>query len=429
MPDERIQRDGDTWKLPDGMVIRRRTKRLRLVVFRQRYVYKGEFRYSSCFYFAKMINGVRELFPLGTDAADAAKKADEIGAYLALPTSSLEEAKRIYDPRGVARKTHLATIAEVFEAHKTSWRSIGISDASGKGYQYALVMILRYVEAYRAKRPLVSQSGRKMDITPWTKQPTTVLTAKLLLDFKAAMVADLEDEEEILTAQISCDSFMRQARSVFSEEARRYYRHMRLPLPDLAEWFEVPLFGAKKYFELPSMETVMRVFAALPGLKKSDLNAWRAFMLCTHLGLRKSEAGFARWSWIEEPGPVMKIREDGAFKPKHGHGRKIQLEPWVWTQLKEARASIDTIICGEEHERTDQVFERLNVWLKSKGISATKPTHELRKLWFSYTAKVRGILAAQQQGGHSDPKVTSDSYADNMMPDELLPYWKGEKTG
>jgi len=41
--------------------------------------------------------------------------------------------------------------------------------------------------------------------------------------------------------------------------------------------------------------------------------------------------------------------------------------------------------------------------------------------------KLDGLLAASQQGGHEDPKTTSDSYADNEMPDELLAFWRNVK--
>jgi integrase len=429
-----ILKDGETWKLPDGTIVRRRTKRLGLVIARQRYTYRGAVCFARNFHLEVMVNRVTTHFPLGTDATEAAKKADEIGSFLSIPTNTLEMARREYDPRGVARKEKFATLKEVFDAHEKGVRTLGISPATGKDYRYSLIHIIRRVEASQRGKAPVQQPGKRLDMTPWLSLPTTVLTAKQLLDFKGAMIPKVAridgvliepDEEEILTAQISCDSFMRQARAIFSEDARRYYRHLRIPLPDLAEWLEVPMFGARKYFELPGADVVRAIFQDLGTLREADANAWRAFMLCIHLGLRKGEAAAARWEWIEDGGPLMKLREDGQFRPKHGHGRKVEFERWVLDELRGGIASLDTILEGNETERGERVFSRLNDYLRLHGITATKPTHELRKLWFSYTAKAKGMLAAQQQGGHSDPKVTSQCYADNMMPDELLRFWKG----
>lgn len=421
-----LLKDGDTWKTLDGLIVRRPTKRLGLIIHRQRYRYRGENRYSRGFYLEKMVNGVIVNFPLGTDALAAAKRADEIGAFLALPGNTLEQARRIYDPRGLARREHFASIAEVFKVHEENVRTLGISAASAKGYRYALVMIMRYVEAWEKRREPHRQAGRKLDWSPWTQQPTTVLTAKQLLDFKAAMLADLEDEEDILTAKISADSFTRQARAVFSEDALRLYGHLKIPLPDLTEWMSVRLFEAKRFFELPPVSVIKSVFDGVAELKATDLNAWRAFIICMHIGLRKAEASALRWDWVEsvDGKPRLALREAGAFRPKHGTGRRVVIEPWVWAELEDSRESVDTVIIGNDTERNERVFLRLNAWLQKHGVTAEKPSHELRKCWVSYIAKTQGMLSAQKMAGHKDPKTTATHYADNLLADELLPYWQ-----
>jgi len=421
-------KDGETWKTPDGRIVRRRTKKLRLIIARQRYIYKGKAGYARIWQLRKMINGVSVVFPLGADVTEAAKLADEIGAFLTVPTNTMEEAQRRYNPRSLNRPARFPTIGELFAVHKRGWKTLGISDASALGYQTALIYMIRRVEAYRANKQIESQSGKALDWTPWLGRPTTMLTARFVLDFKAAMTGDDEDmdEEEILTAKISCDSYLRRSRAVFSGEALKYFKHHGLIMPEIEGFFEPSFFGAKKYFELLPLAIVEGIFGALPALAETDRNAWRAFMLCCHLGMRKGEAGAAHWDWVEEvDGSLrMNIRTKGDFNPKHGHGRRTEFERWVWEVLSDSREDLQYILTGDATERTESVFNRLNLWLRGLGAAVGKPTHELRKLWFSYTVKTKSLAIASRQGGHRDPKITASYYADNMMPASLLRHWQ-----
>jgi integrase len=58
------------------------------------------------------------------------------------------------------------------------------------------------------------------------------------------------------------------------------------------------------------------------------------------------------------------------------------------------------------------VFERLNDWLRSKGVSANKPLHELRKEVGAIVATTHGIYAASRYLRHADITTTARHYAD-----------------
>ncbi len=106
----------------------------------------------------------------------------------------------------------------------------------------------------------------------------------------------------------------------------------------------------------------------------------------------------------------------GKFSPKHGHGRKVAIEQWVFDALKEH---------GPVHDASAVGY--LNEWMKKlipAAFTVSKPLHELRKCWVSFKAKNEGILAASQQAGHREVKTTMTHYADNMMPVRLLPLWQ-----
>jgi hypothetical protein len=58
----------------------------------------------------------------------------------------------------------------------------------------------------------------------------------------------------------------------------------------------------------------------------------------------------------------------------------------------------------------------VNRWLKSKGVTAQKPVHELRKELGAVLASEQGIYAAKTMLRHSDIRLTSKYYADKKPP-------------
>jgi integrase len=142
-------------------------------------------------------------------------------------------------------------------------------------------------------------------------------------------------------------------------------------------------------------------------------------------GLRKSEAANLRMEWLqEEDTPVVLIHTSGTFKPKHGHGRKVLLDPWVGQEMRTLASPGKYFLDGTDTERTEDVFSRLNAWLRTCGVDSSKPTHELRKLWFSQKSKRESVQAAAEQGGHRDVKITTSFYSSSLLADNVLPFWK-----
>lgn len=418
-----------------GEVVRARTNKMGVSINRQRSgtAAKG-FSWSKAWYFPKMVNGTLERFPLGPDLAEAVKLADEIAAFLSVPSHSLADAKKKYNPRALARQSEFSTIGELFEYHTDRLRVLEIDARTGRRYQVCLLNILRQVEADRKGTALVKLTARGKDKdvewNRWMAKPLTVLNAKLLEDYQRLMVAsagddEKADEEAIITAKVTCDSNIRNARSIFSREAMLLYSGSDLSLPDMKKFMGVTLFNAKKYFELLPGRVIRQLFADSLELKQTDLNAYRAFLAATQCGLRRFEVAALQMDWFEvEDAPVLKLREQGTFVPKLGHGRTVVIAPWAYEEMKSVAASPTDYLDGTPTERTVDTFERLIDWLQKRGVTATKPMHELRKLWFSHKVKTEGVIAAQQQGGHTDPKTTSDFYTDCLLPENLLPFWQ-----
>jgi len=64
------------------------------------------------------------------------------------------------------------------------------------------------------------------------------------------------------------------------------------------------------------------------------------------------------------------------------------------------------------HYRCKKEKNELIKWLRSKGITAHKPIHELRKEFGSWMTERAGIYVAQKQLGHSNIQTTASHYVD-----------------
>jgi integrase len=411
-------------------IIRAKTSQLGVTIARQQYGAGTGKQWSKRFYFSKMVNGELARFPLSPVAKDAEKTADRIAAFLMDPTKTILDAKRQFNPRALARPGNFSTVGDLLEFHRENRKILGISESTANGYRHCTLVVLRHVDAWRKGREFESWAGRRVDDElrrPWLERSLCEINERLALDYQRLMLPlDLEDEEEELTQKITCDTNLRGVRSVFSREAMKLYtRSDSLVLPDISGFLSVGLFNAKKYFVLPDVSVIRRLFFAAPALKQDDVNAYRAFLVCVQAGMRKSEAANFRMDWLrEEDSPAIIIHEDGKFKPKHGHGRKVLLDGWVASEMRELAGDRKYYLDGTDTERTDDVFARLNQWLRKCGVDSTKPTHELRKLWFSQKSKRDGLDAAAEQGGHSDPKITTSFYSSSLMPDTVIPFWE-----
>src|SRR6202011_2905563 len=64
------------------------------------------------------------------------------------------------------------------------------------------------------------------------------------------------------------------------------------------------------------------------------------------------------------------------------------------------------------HYRAQSHFDALIKWLKSKGVTALKPLHEMRKEFGSQLCAKYGIYAASRMLRHADIAITAQHYLD-----------------
>ncbi len=86
---------------------------------------------------------------------------------------------------------------------------------------------------------------------------------------------------------------------------------------------------------------------------------------------------------------------------------------WGNGERKRTRTRLPRNNSARAYYRCKPIFDRLNEWLRSKGVTANKPLHEMRKEIGSLITTKLGIYAASQFLRHSDITTTARHYAEH----------------
>ena len=426
---------------------RLRTNKWHLSIYQQAYRSKGKLKYTRTWYYGQQVSGRRVAFPLGIDPKAAKKRAEDIFIFLQDPVNSVDDALDRFNPRRQERVEAAitkaegmrnATIGDVIALYLAHFRTWELREGSAKGNVRKLYVLMRRAEANRKGEEFVSMSGGKIDYSWIHKMPVASLKLSHVTHMQSSFLDEADDLEDELRMKRNANSYYLGARSIFAKDPYEFYTEHSLIMPDRASWSFLKGRNYKKVKSRKVMtdpQLVQKVLKAVPKLKEDDPDAYRAFIAATHCSLRAKEVAHLKWSWfrVEPNRAVIEMPDaDGVFRPKGNKGRRIIIDQWVYDELHQMRVSdsdyvIDEIDveegCDPVNAKKTAVF-RLNQWLRAQGITERLPCHNLRSWWFCAKVRLDGLLAAQQQGGHEDPKTTSDHYADNEMPDFLLHYWR-----
>lgn len=236
------------------------------------------------------------------------------------------------------------------------------------------------------------------------------------------------------SAKRTINTYVRCARSLFSREIRKRLKTLHFPavLPfDEVEFLDG---GSTKY--ISKVDAKALILAARNELKGKDPEAYKAFLLGLFAGMRKKEIDLLEWDMLDFANNVINLEDTNWLQLKTSDSKgQITLDPEPMAELKSFMPSskssfvinsIITIKRGDKirtrtrpprndsarpYYRCAPVFKRLNEWLRSKGIKANKPLHELRKEIGAMIATQEGIYAASQFLRHSDITTTARHYA------------------
>ncbi|MCI0538040.1 MAG: tyrosine-type recombinase/integrase [Verrucomicrobiales bacterium] len=225
------------------------------------------------------------------------------------------------------------------------------------------------------------------------------------------------------SAKRTANSYVRCARSLFSREILKQLKNITLPSPLPFESVDLFDAGSMKYISKVNVETL--VVAAKAELKQTEPEVYKAFLLGLFAGMRKGEIDLVEWRMVDWENHVIRVEETEWLRLKTEDSRgEIAVDPEVIAELRQMMPQTEGrfILSSERpprndsrrpYYRCDPIFDRLNAWLRSKGVSANKPLHELRKEIGALVATQHGIHAASRFLRHSDITTTARHYADH----------------
>jgi integrase len=343
--------------------------------------------------------------------------------YLSLQANGWDAALEKIRPNHAGPAKSNVTVGDFIVAVK-KWSDL--SDTTVDGYARAFRRIVADVEGVPgdAKKFDAHAGGNAKWLAKVNEVPLRKITPNRIQEWKKGFLAKAKrDPISLRRAQVTVNSFLRQARSLFSPKmVLPHLKEITLPSP-------LPFSGIN-FEKEPSLEYKSTLDAknliklAHEELAEREQELFKIFLLAVMCGLRKKEIDLLEWSafrWNEESITIQPT-EFFAAKSESSYG-----EIGVDSELVEifrgfrARAKGPFVIESDgipkaeatyQHYRCAKLFDRLTTWLRSKGVNGNKPLHTLRKEFGSEINAVHGIHAASGALRHADIRVTSRYYVD-----------------
>jgi integrase len=363
--------------------------------------------------------GRRELFTLGTpNKYEAARKAREI--HQQLVATGWDATLATYKPKSDTAPKCDCTVGEFL----AELRAFHASQAKTID-NYAVPF--RRIVAELAGIPSGGRGGSASSHRLWREQVEAVklslLTPGKIQKWKESFIVRAGDDPTLQnSARITVNSALRESRSLFSAKMLEGLEGIVLPDP-------LP-FSAVKLEKQPSMryrstfDVMQLIRDAREELSSNEPELFKIFVLAVMAGLRRNEIDKLEWSSFNWHAETISIEATSYFKPKsEDSSRTIWTPPELMALFRgyQAKALGRFVLQSRvapimglayEHYRGARLFDKLIVWLRSKGVIAKKPIHELRKEFGSLITQRFGIYAAKELLGHSDISVTAAHYSE-----------------
>lgn len=276
-----------------------------------------------------------------------------------------------------------------------------------------------------------------------------VLTLPAVQKWRLEYVKRAKTPAEERSRMTSCNSTIRQARSLFAVKILKFLPDLRLPDPIPFHAVEFFPRQSAKYFSRIDAKTLLQ--EAHRELAKTDPPAFLAMLLALSAGLRKGEIDSLQWHQVDFSRQLIRVestdsaslktadsrdevaidentiailrgfhaKKAGAFvidAEAEESGTKVNRKGNMKkkTDLVEIKPKITSSGPKKwgQHYRAGAVFDRLTAWLRAHGVTARKPLHELRKELGSLVTAEHGIYAASRVLRHSNVATTAAHYTD-----------------
>jgi integrase len=361
-------------------------------------------------------------FNLGTsNQAVAAKKAQEIFTFLVANRWDATLAK--FKPDSDAAPRLNLTVGEFLNAVKTTGY---LRSRTFLNYQNCLRTLVS--EAFGIKGDKSKFDYRHGGNQKWVERIDGIrlerVTPDRVIDWQRRRIKQAGNSPTaIASAKRTANSYVRCARSLFSKEIIKRLKGVQLPTKLPFDGVELFDSGSMKYVSKVDVHAL--IAAARYELKPKEPEVYKVFLLGLFAGMRRAEIDLAEWHMVDWRTKVIKIQETNWLHLKtHDSAGEISVDAEVIAELRQqmpASKSPFIVTCHRPprndsprpYYRCKPVFDRLNEWLRSRGVSANKPLHEMRKEIGALIVTQHGIYAASRFLRHSDITTTARHYAEH----------------
>jgi integrase len=224
---------------------------------------------------------------------------------------------------------------------------------------------------------------------------------------------------------VSCNSFIRRARALFSQ--RNVINRLKgFELPAVLPFQDIPVERITTKFYGAGIQPKVLLRNALDELGTDRPEELKCFLLGLIAGLRRKEVDLLEWQSFDFANGTLRIMPTKWFAPKtHESLGVLPIEPEFLALFRgwRAKAKSEFVIESEQQPksvsyqqyRCQGVFDSLLGWLREKGITSQRPFHLLRKMYGSVLNDLHGIHVASSGLRHTDIKVTAEHYADSRV--------------
>ena len=373
---------------------------------------------------------------LGTGNAEAAaRKAATV--YTDFLTLGIEGALAKYRPQKA--EDGITTIGEWIEAAR---KVATANPATFALYAAALRKIVGDIIRVARNRKRFGPKGggarayrKAIDATP-----LALLSPAAIQKWRMEYVKRAKTPVEQHSRKTSCNSTVRQARSLFGKKIARF-----VPLPEPLPFQNVEFFPRQsaKYFSRIDAKAILT--QARNELAENDSPAFLVVLIALAAGLRKGEIDTLCWHQIDFERGLIRVEHTDKASLKSADSRgEVPIDASVVELFRgfRARATGAFVIEGGDGVsgprmwgrtyRVQSVFDRVTAWLRKHGVTARKPLHELRKELGALITAEHGIYAASRVLRHADLSTTAAHYTDLktrptipvgewLMPENVVP--------
>lgn len=395
-------------------------------------IYKDETRGVEAAHYSMQVQfkGRRMTFTTGTSNKNAAA-AGAAGIYKELLSLGVEGTLAKHRPQKAAKGDKVATVGEWIEGAREVSEA---GETTFTCYARALRLIAGGVAELKKnkKRFGPKKGGSTVYRDTIDAISLEALDPVAIQRWRLAYVKKAKNPAKESSAKTSCNSTIRQARSLFAPKVIKFLPELRLPKP--APFHDVEFYERQHTKYVSKIDAPAIVEAAHIKLSKTDPQAFLCFLLAIGAGLRRGEIDTLCWHQIDFKRCQIEVATTEVASVKTDDSRgEIEIDEKTATLLQGFRALAkgkdkDYVIVAEggegkrkwgQHYRADIPFKNLITWLRNyeqdgkKPLQKVqKPIHELRKELGALITQEHGIYAASRALRHSNVGTTAAYYAD-----------------